>query len=345
MLFIAGFNFPLWAQTYFKYHPSVTLCHKGENILFSCNLEGGTKIVSVCSSPYNGLLFGNVKYRFKAPDRPNFEFPEKHEKTASFVSGNSVENYASGMLSYISLMNKGSVYSVFSIGQRHPYYEGGGLIVTKNEKIINGIKCDDDGQMLSGELVNNRKLFGDSIPMDNLGLKYINTFVKSPSFESSLPKNTTLCHAGETSLFSCGIENKKKVSICARPLGDLPYGNLQYRFKEPSHAEFEFPKNSKPASDFASGDVISMNTSETLAYIRLKNKETTYSAFGINMITGGVFITRHKIVIAKLVCDDFADGGAMLLDDKLFGVSVPRDKAGIEDIRHYVKSIKRKSIP
>ena len=54
---------------------------------------------------------------------------------------------------------------------------------------------------------------------------------------AAAPGHKSLCHARETTYFSCGTARHKTISLC----GALP-SNLQYRYGSATRLELEFPK-------------------------------------------------------------------------------------------------------
>ena len=68
-----------WGKEYISVH---TLCKKGEQVLFSCPIQGASaKILSVCGSHDLGAKRGYIKYRFGKRETVELEYPKGNNKT------------------------------------------------------------------------------------------------------------------------------------------------------------------------------------------------------------------------------------------------------------------------
>jgi hypothetical protein len=54
-----------------------TLCQSSESVVFSCEVAGSRKVVSLCSSPDLSSDRGSLAYRFGLPSRIELEFPPR----------------------------------------------------------------------------------------------------------------------------------------------------------------------------------------------------------------------------------------------------------------------------
>lgn len=52
-------------------------CSRAEEIIFSCSVEDGPKVVSLCASTRLSAKAGTLYYRFGPPSRPELEYPAK----------------------------------------------------------------------------------------------------------------------------------------------------------------------------------------------------------------------------------------------------------------------------
>jgi hypothetical protein len=61
--------------------PVVSLCDKGEKVIFSCTIKQPAKIVSLCASADFAKDRGYLQYRFGLPRKIELEFPRTRENT------------------------------------------------------------------------------------------------------------------------------------------------------------------------------------------------------------------------------------------------------------------------
>lgn len=87
-------------------------CLDGEEALFSCQIKGKTKVLSVCASDDLGPGRGSIQYRFGEPGQIEMTYPvdKKGSRDAFRMS-----SYSRSMVSYTSLSfeNKGVGYVVY----------------------------------------------------------------------------------------------------------------------------------------------------------------------------------------------------------------------------------------
>jgi hypothetical protein len=144
----------------------------------------------------------------------------------------------------------------------------------------------------------------------------------------------TLCQPGETVLFACDTKHAKKIAACARPAEGSPFGDIRYRFGTTAHVELEFPSTPQPLATYASGASMGDGARGELAFLRLKQADTTYSVYrmAVNPTyqrdgaseNNGVLVERAGRLIANIHCDTGSNPHAgVLVDRKLFGVAVP----------------------
>jgi hypothetical protein len=58
-----------------------TLCQEDERVVFSCPVQGGTKIVSLCGAQHLTAQDGYLQYRFGRVGRVELEFPAQRQDT------------------------------------------------------------------------------------------------------------------------------------------------------------------------------------------------------------------------------------------------------------------------
>jgi hypothetical protein len=60
---------------------AVSLCEKGEKVIFTCAIQKPARIGSLCSSPNVTKEQGYVQYRFGLPGKIELEFPKTRART------------------------------------------------------------------------------------------------------------------------------------------------------------------------------------------------------------------------------------------------------------------------
>lgn len=108
-------------------------CKRSERVVFSCELEEGNKIASICSSSAVSAPKGYIQYRFGKLKAPEMKFPvqAKHwekEFTATHYFRSRVDRRE------LSFSNDGFRYTIFSSyeGEESPAVIRAGIIVGKD---------------------------------------------------------------------------------------------------------------------------------------------------------------------------------------------------------------------
>lgn len=148
--------FMMTAPGYSGSRDELTLCVASETVVFSCvSSRQGTdpfhsaavprKVISVCATPVLQADFGALIYRFGADKRhveltyPAPAIAPMRSYTVAFKSwakgGRSELNFTVGDFSY-SLYNQTAVY------EEHPRSNGGGVLVTREGKLVSDRWCD-----------------------------------------------------------------------------------------------------------------------------------------------------------------------------------------------------------
>ncbi|HWB95337.1 hypothetical protein [Fulvimonas soli] len=136
-------------------------------------------------------------------------------------------------------------------------------------------------------------------------------------------------------MFACNA-GEKRIAVCAASSGGSAFGALRYRFGDSHGLELEFPARPMRPQTYASGNHLRDGMRGTLVYLRMTNRDTSYTVFSeaINPAyqgdgaseRSGVMVERNGKVLGRHMCD--AQGrtyAGMLLDPKFLGVAVPLD--------------------
>jgi hypothetical protein len=112
---------------------ALSLCDKGEKVVFSCAVKRTGKIVSLCSSPKLSKTEGYLQYRFGRPGKVELEFP-KDRSTSQGAFKYSHYFRAQVDSTEISFTVDGYTYSVFDEfnGEEKPAVSEKGLTVTSD---------------------------------------------------------------------------------------------------------------------------------------------------------------------------------------------------------------------
>lgn len=115
--------------------PSTTLCAEGEQIIFSCALEGSGKFASLCGSKKLTRDEGYLQYRFGRLRNVELEFPKDRKNSRQKFA---YEHYFRSQFdeTEISFENGGYLYTLFD------YYNGEQRTVKKQM----GIRVKANGQ-------------------------------------------------------------------------------------------------------------------------------------------------------------------------------------------------------
>ena len=70
-----------WSLTSPGAPPATSLCENSEQVIFSCRVKRGAKLVSLCGSRDLTKDRGYVQYRFGLPGRIELEFPKQRAST------------------------------------------------------------------------------------------------------------------------------------------------------------------------------------------------------------------------------------------------------------------------
>jgi hypothetical protein len=92
--------------------PSTTLCQPDEQVIFSCDLKGSGKYVSLCGSKNLTREEGYLQYRFGRPGAVELEFPKDKDSTKKQFT---YDHYFRALVdrTNISFVNGGYTYTVF----------------------------------------------------------------------------------------------------------------------------------------------------------------------------------------------------------------------------------------
>jgi hypothetical protein len=129
----------LWVLTLLlTWHPSEaasvlpgSLCRHDEAVVFSCPVQDGPTLVSLCMTPQLTLRTGYIQYRFGQVGSVELEFPEhRHATQAQFRFAQS--SSARGEQVAVSFETQGSTYTLFdyAAGVGTPRVHQQGLQVT-----------------------------------------------------------------------------------------------------------------------------------------------------------------------------------------------------------------------
>jgi hypothetical protein len=118
--------------------PSTTLCQPDEQVIFSCDLSGSGKYVSLCGSKKLTREEGYLQYRFGRPGAVELEFPKDKDSTKKQFT---YDHYFRALVdrTNISFENGGYTYTVFDD------YEGD----VKPETREAGVKIERSGKETS----------------------------------------------------------------------------------------------------------------------------------------------------------------------------------------------------
>lgn len=106
-----------------------TMCTPTDKVIFSCPLEGGKKIVSICAAGGVDQKEGYFYYVYGRPFAPELMYPPENKKSAStFTYSHLVYGGATGGAAY-SFVNNGYKYIVYSISGTG--IEDGGVLVQR----------------------------------------------------------------------------------------------------------------------------------------------------------------------------------------------------------------------
>src|SRR5438270_6758919 len=127
-----------------------TLCQLDEQVMFSCAVKSGKKLLSLCGSKDLTDQTGYLKYRFGLPGQIELEFPtQRQDSQKSFRYAHyyraQVDRFS------VSFTNKGHTYTVFDNyeGDSTPAVHEVGLELTLPGQKEHTLLCDGTG---SGKL-------------------------------------------------------------------------------------------------------------------------------------------------------------------------------------------------
>lgn len=108
----------------------------------------------------------------------------------------------------------------------------------------------------------------------------------------------TLCNDGEEVYFSCPLENRKTVSVCAKGNTDPGRGYVQYRYGTKDKA-FAFPRmNVPPASTVTITDV----SEGSIRGLHLKFSKGPYTYVVSSVSPGEVYVSKNGKIIFDKEC-------------------------------------------
>jgi len=110
---------------------TLSLCAKGEKVVFSCAVRRSGKVVSLCSSPELSKTNGYLQYRFGRPGQVELEFPKERSESRTLFK---YSHYFRAQVdsTEISFTVNGYTYAVFDEynGEETPVVSEKGLLVT-----------------------------------------------------------------------------------------------------------------------------------------------------------------------------------------------------------------------
>lgn len=116
-----------------------------------------------------------------------------------------------------------------------------------------------------------------------------------------------LCNAGETTVFSCSVQDDKLVSLCASPDLSRDTGYLQYRYgHDAGSIEMRYPRHTDRPGAFKYLQEYAARGGTSALSFRVGRYRyslfSTTSAYGFN--GAGVIVDRGHKRVAYLRCDD-----------------------------------------
>jgi hypothetical protein len=116
--------------------------------------------------------------------------------------------------------------------------------------------------------------------------------------DSTSQQEQTLCNDGEEVYFSCPLENRKTVSVCAKGNTDPDRGYVQYRYGTKDNA-FVFPRmNVPPASTVTITDV----SEGSIRGLHLKFSKGSYTYVVSSVSPGEVYVSKNGKIIFDKEC-------------------------------------------
>lgn len=171
------------AQDYFGSSLPGTMCHADETILFACDTRHAKKI-AVCARAVGGSAFGDIRYRFGTDVRTELEFPSRPQPLDTYATGASMGDGQRGMLIFLSLRQKDTTYSVYSMVVNPTYQHDGasesnGVLVERAGKVLANIHCEQDSNPHAG-MLSDKKLLGVAVPLSKQPLSIFPQFRPTP---------------------------------------------------------------------------------------------------------------------------------------------------------------------
>lgn len=171
------------AQDYVGHPLPGTMCHADETVLFACDTRHARKI-AVCARSVSGSVFGDIRYRFGTDARMELEFPSKPQPIDTYATGASMGDGGRGTLIFLSLKQKDTTYSVYSMVVNPTYHHDGasesnGVLVERAGKVVANIHCDPNSAPHAG-MLNDKRLFGVALPLAKEPLSIFPEFRQLP---------------------------------------------------------------------------------------------------------------------------------------------------------------------
>lgn len=139
-----------------------TLCTANEDIYFSCELEGGHKVVSICAAGNTSPDNGYVQYRYGEKSRVNFTYPAVHLPPRNIISIIDVSRLAEGIGSHLKFTNDGYRYVISNA------LVPGEVYVKKNGKIVFDNICNGSDYIPFSNKVAAGVQWGSLEPIDEI---------------------------------------------------------------------------------------------------------------------------------------------------------------------------------
>lgn len=127
----------------------------------------------------------------------------------------------------------------------------------------------------------------------------------APVAASAAPgARASLCEAGESAVFSCGVGGGKLVSLCASADLSEHAGTLAYRFGRPGRLELAFPETpAHPRTLFRRGSIASAGGSgDFVSFSRDAHTYTLWADAGPSGEHAGVAVLQEGRAVASLAC-------------------------------------------
>lgn len=158
-------GFTLFLLTTASIAAGESLCHKGEDIIFSCKTTRGPKLVSLCASPGLTNKAGTLYYRFGAPSNVEFEYPKpphgaaarfryahySRPLTSRFEVTFSVGSYSYAVFDYDEeeeqIKNFRGVRVIKADAQRESIFTCTGEATSNLEKLEGKVPCDTESAL------------------------------------------------------------------------------------------------------------------------------------------------------------------------------------------------------